>query len=349
MSEESRILLRAPNWIGDAVLCLPAVEELKKLFPESSITVLAKGWTAPVFRNNPDVSAVLEFDDKGLHRGLKGRARLVRELKSRRFRSAVLFQNSFEAALLMLLSGIPERTGYSRNLRGPLLTNTVPPFERAGKRHHVYYYLNIVASLGGGFPERPLPKLYLGDDEIKRAVDMGLKAGIKEGALVAGAFPGASYGPAKRWPAEGFAHVLDRLSAELGAVPLLFGGKGERERCEAVAKAMKRECINLAGRLGLRDFMAFAPRLGVFITNDSGPMHIAASLGVPTLAVFGSTDPELTGPLGERVEVVYKGVDCSPCFKRQCPYGHYKCMTEITPDEVFDSARALLREEGVVN
>ncbi len=342
MNESLRILVRAPNWIGDAVLSLPAVEELHRVFPGASVTVLARRWTAPVFYNNPCISGVMELD----HRGLGGRARLAGELRKRRFHKAVLFQNSFESALIALLSGIPDRTGYSRNLRGPLLTRSVVPHNLPDKRHHVYYYLNIVRALGGGLPDRPVPKLYVRDDEFKRAGQIAEEAGIKGDVFLAGAFPGASYGPAKRWSVHGFGKVLERFSEEYGAVPVLFGGPDDREICKAVADDMSAECINLSGRLSLREFMAVAIRLKVFITNDSGPMHIGASLGVPTLALFGSTDPELTGPLGERVRVIYKQAGCSPCFKRRCPYGHYECMTSITPEEVFDCAAHLLAEAG---
>ncbi len=338
------ILVRAPNWIGDAVLCLPAIKELKALHPDSNITVLTRRWTAGVFENNPHVSEILEFDADGRHSGLRGRLFLLRELKQRRFNKAVFFQNSFEIALIACLLRIPERIGYARNMRGPLLTKVIEPVDDPRRRHHVYYYLNITGAMGGDIPEAPLPDLHIKDRERAWAGDFLRDTGVGRDEMIVGVLPGASYGPAKMWSPEGFAGVVDHLGKEARVVPFIFGGRDDTEIAKRLIERMKTRAFVLTGRLTLREFIALAERLDLFITNDSGPMHICAVLGVPTVAVFGSTDPEVTGPLGREVRVVRKEVPCSPCLKRTCPYGHYECLRDITVEEVFKGAMDVLKE-----
>ncbi len=341
-----RILLRVPNWIGDAVMSLPALDALKGHFPEADITVLAKPRTMPFYgKNNTSVADVIEYDSKGRHSGIGGKMRLAAELKRRKFQMAVLFQNAFEAALLSYLAAIPERVGYARDLRTPLLTRPVEFTEEIGRRHQVFYYLNIIRELGADVPmeDRPLPRIRVGEDELGRACEILRENGVDPGRdLVIGVAPGASYGPAKRWSTEGFKEVLEPLSKELDATTVIFGGGDDAEICAALSVSLGSRHVNLAGRTTLREFIALASMARLFLTNDSGPMHVAAALGVPTVAVFGSTEPALTGPLGPKVRVVRRKVDCSPCFKRECPYGHYNCMTGVTSADVHAAAVEML-------
>ncbi|MBI5826742.1 MAG: lipopolysaccharide heptosyltransferase II [Deltaproteobacteria bacterium] len=339
------ILVRAPNWIGDAVICLPALECLKGRYPRARITVLAKSRVIPVFENNPDLDGIIEYDDKGRHGGLKGRFRLRGEVRKRGFDMAVLFQNAFDAAFIAFISGIPERVGYARDLRTRLLTRPVIVTEEVKKRHQAHYYLNIVRELGGQCAEKPMPRLYVSEKEGAWALRF-LEDNSIGSTPVIGAAPGASYGPAKRWTAEGFASVLSRLSARYGAVPLIFGGRDDAQACAEVSGRIKTRHIDLCGMTNLRESIALLRRLKVFITNDSGPMHLSAALGTPTVAVFGSTSPQLTGPLGEKTAVVTAGMECSPCFERVCRYGHYGCLTSIGADTVAEKAEALLNGQG---
>ncbi|GMR05360.1 MAG: lipopolysaccharide heptosyltransferase II [Thermodesulfobacteriota bacterium] len=337
--EIKKILVRAPNWIGDAVMCTPALECLKSLHPASRITVLTKSRAVPVFENNPHASAIIEYDHQGAHSGLGGRLKLRGELKGEGFDLAVLFQNAFDAAFISFISGIPERVGYATDMRSGLLTKAIPVSAEIKKTHQTHYYTNIVTALGGVCATF-VPKLYISKDEEDWADGFIRKNGL-EGSVMVGAAPGASYGPAKRWPAERFAEALAQLSRSHGLVPLVFGGPEDTGTCREVARRMRGKYLDLSGRVTLRQFMALASRVSVFISNDSGPMHITAALGVPTVAIFGSTDPVLTGPLGADSRVVSNATECSPCFARTCRFKHYDCLS-IGPDRVVEAALALL-------
>jgi len=340
-----RILVRAPNWIGDAVMCLPAIESLKALYPKSSITVLTKSRAVSVFRNNQAVDEVIEYEDRAKHSGIKGRLVLSGEIRERKFDLAVLFQNAFDAAFIAYVSRIPRRVGYARDLRTKLLTVPVPVTHEIKSVHQVYYYLNIIKVLGGVVTKDPVPRIYLADDELAWAAEFLKKNGLDKRALI-GASPGASYGPAKRWMPEHFASVLNDFSARHEAVPIIFGGVDDAEVCKSVSDMVAGKHLNLAGTVDLRQFMALLSHLKVFVTNDSGPMHISAALGVATVAVFGSTDPVLTGPLGPRARVMIKKVDCSPCFERECLYNDFRCLTSIKPEEVLKEAESLISWTG---
>ena len=337
-----RILVRAANWIGDAVMSLPALEETKRLFPDANITVLAKPRVAPIFENNPAVSDIFIYDSLGAHKGLNGRMRLAGVLRERGFTLAVLFQNAFEAALIAFLAKIPRRVGYARDLRSVFLTDPVEVTAEIKKVHQVFYYLNIIKALGGADVLDPLPNITLTRNEEERADNFLKGLGIEEGTPIVGASPGASYGPAKRWSPGNFAYVLDAVSNTTGAAVLIFGSKEDIEIARELSAALSVEHHNLAGKTSLREFMAIAKRLELFLTNDSGPMHIGAALGIPTLAVFGSTSDELTGPLGKRVKVVKEALDCAPCFERVCAPGHYECLTNIDPERVLAEAVSLM-------
>ena len=340
-----KILVRAPNWIGDAVMCLPTVESLKALYPTAEITVLTKSRAVPVFRHNPAVKDIIEYDDRARHSGIKGRIVLSGEIRERRFDLAVLFQNAFDAAFIAYISRIPKRAGYARDLRTKLLTMPVPATKEIRSRHQVYYYLNIVKALGGTIPDSPVPRIYIAEDEKAWAEEFLRKNGLDKKVLI-GAAPGASYGPAKRWLPEHFAEVLKDFSSRHDAVPIIFGGVEDAEICKTVSDQVPGKHLNLAGSVDLRQFMAILSYLKVFITNDSGPMHVSCALGVPTVAIFGSTDPDLTGPLGEHVRVIIKKVDCSPCFEREYLYNDFRCLTSIKPEEVLRQAESLLAKGG---
>jgi len=340
-----KILVRTPNWVGDAVMTLPALSALGRLYEGASISVLAKKTVIPIYENHPTVSDVIEYSED--HQGLRGRFRLSKELRAGNFQLAVLFQNAFDAAFLSFISRIPARVGYGRDMRSGLLTEAVPFTEEVKKLHHIDYYLNIIKALGGSVTAtRPMPRLYAGQAELKKAEEFLYKKGLAETPLI-GTAPGASYGPAKMWPAERFGEALLRLSEKLGAVPLIFGGPGDAESAEKVFALINKKipgALNLAGKTKLAECMALLRGLRLFITNDSGAMHMASALGVPTLAIFGSTDPALTGPTGPNTEFIIKKRPCNPCFDRVCQYGHMDCMRAITVDEVCGTALKLIQK-----
>ena len=343
LKKTDKIFLRVPNWLGDAVISLPALSALKGLYPQARITVLAKPGVSPIYENNPDVSSIIVYEGGGR---LGGMLKLAMELKKEKFDLAVLFQNAFEAALISFLARISERAGYARDLRTALLTRPVRLTEEIRGRHQVFYYLNIIKKLGGSvsFTGAPLPVIYLNGDEIKKAERFMEGNGFGRGGLFFGVSPGASYGPAKRWGIEGFREVIERITGDIGASAVIFGGKDDAGVAEKLSGRLTARHLNLAGKTTLREFIALATLMRFFICNDSGPMHVAAALGVPTVAIFGSTDPFLTGPLGKRVSVLRKKIECSPCFKRQCPFGHYRCMSVISAEDVYAASKAVFKE-----
>ncbi len=332
-----KLLVRAPNWIGDAVMSLPALDALKALYPAAEIYVLAKTRAVPVFENNPAVAGIIEYGRE--HNGFTGRLKLSGELRRHGFDMAVLFQNAFDAALISFLSRIPERAGYARDLRSGLLTRAIPVTEEIKKRHQVFYYLNIVEKLGARPLSTAVPRLYISEGEERWAKGFVKENGI-EGMALFGAAPGASYGPAKRWAPERFAEVLSMIKNERGGAFLIFGGPEDREACNAVAAAVP-NALDLSGKLTLRQSIALASLCKAIITNDSGPMHISAALGTPTVAIFGSTEDSLTGPVGKSVAVVRKKIECSPCFERECRFGHYRCLTSIEAGDVIKALKGI--------
>lgn len=341
MSDFDKILVRVPNWLGDCVISLPALDSLVRQFPDAGISVLAKPHVAPLFVRE-DIDIII-YDSLGAHMGLKGRMKLAGELKERGFDCAVLFQNAFEAALIAFLAKIPRRVGYARDLRTVFLTDPVPVTDEILKLHQVNYYLNIIHHMGGETVADLTPKVSVTEAEKQWADEYLVRLGIDKSAPVVGVSPGASFGPAKKWSPESFAHVLNALSAKTKASVLILGAKDDMEDAAKLDALLNVEHHNLAGKTDLREFMAIAARLKLFLTNDSGPMHIGAALGTPTLAIFGSTSDVLTGPLGPKVKVVKVEVDCAPCFERICPHSHYECLINIDPESVLDEAFTLTK------
>ena len=330
-----KICIRSVNWIGDAVMTTPAMGVVRAAFPEASITVAANPIVAELFDPHPYCDRVIVFDKKKEHKGISGILRFGRELREERFDLAVLFQNAFEAAVVAWLARIPRRAGYRTDGRGVLLTHGVPVGQAERRLHHTDYYVHMLNGLGIEGAAGPL-RLACTENETAWAV-AALGAGT-----VAAINPGAAYGSAKRWVPERFAAVGDFLAAELGMRVVLTGGPGEIEIGKDIEAAMKHAPINLIGRTTVRRMMAVLSRCRIMITNDSGPMHIAAALDVPTVAVFGPTDHTTTSPLMERCRIVRKETPCAPCLRRKCPTDH-RCMTSVEARDVIEAAVSLLK------
>jgi heptosyltransferase-2 len=339
-SKIRRVLVRAPNWVGDAVMALPALEALKENLPASAIYVLAKPWVLPVFEDHPAVDAVLPYrKDASYPRALLQVLSAASELKRFRFDLAVLLQNAFEAALLAWLTSIPTRVGYNTDGRGLLLSHAVPrQKDKAG--HQVEYYLRILQGVNWKADSRD-PRLQIGGHKAARARSLLLSLGVREGDFLLGLGPGATYGPAKRWPPERFAAVADMAAERWGAKVVVLGSAGERDIGDEVAAAMKAPALNLCGRTGLDEAAAVLRQCRAFVTNDSGLMHLAAALDVPTVAIFGSTDPVATGPRSAKARVVRHPLDCSPCLKPDCADG-CRCLQSIAAEEVWEELAACL-------
>jgi len=340
------ILIRGTNWIGDAVLTLPALAAIRNTFPDARIAVLAKPWVAEVYALCPEIDEVLLYRRPGIHDGIAGLLRLAGELRIRRFDAAVLLQNAIEAAILSCLARIPVRAGYGTDGRGLLLTHSVQKRKGIGKVHQTEYYVEMVTALGC--------REATGEIRLATTPEHGpLAERLLEGLGLAGKHPlvgiapGAAYGPAKRWLPERFAAVADRLIRDDGASILLFGSAGDKQAAESVVRQTSVPVADIAGQTDLREAIAVMARCDLFISNDSGLMHLAAALGIPTVAIFGSTNPATTGPVGKRSVVVRREVDCSPCLKTDCPTD-FRCMEGISADDVLAAARNLLQKrEGL--
>lgn len=336
--EADNILIRGVNWIGDAVMTLPAVAAIRNTFPQARITMLVKPWVADIFRLCPDVDETMIYRRPGAHEGLRGLFGLVGEIRTRRFDAAILLQNAVEAAIIALLAGIPVRAGYNTDGRGLLLTHSVKRAEAVLKLPQSDYYLEMVKSLGC----RPREKeAFLHPGKQPSADDLLARYDLKDARLLVGMAPGAAYGPAKRWFPERFARVADRLLADYGAQVLLFGSADDAESIARVQQAATAPLLSLAGKTTLHEAIALIARCGLFISNDSGLMHTAAALGVPTVAIFGSTNPATTSPPGRKNIVIYKNVPCSPCLKTDCPTD-FQCMESIGIDDVYKAAIRML-------
>lgn len=338
------ILVRATNWVGDLVMSTPALAAIKKSCPDSRISVLVRPPLEGLLKGNPSVDEIILYDKK-LYKGPIGLAGLARELRRRRFDRAILLQNAFEAALIAFMAKIPVRMGYSTDGRGMLLTHGVKVARETREKHQVYYYLDMLEALGlKSAGEKP--RLYPDRSERRDALNLLKEHGIGRGDLVVGINPGAQYGVAKKWYPERYGALADRLIKDFGARILIFGGPGDVAVAGTVEASMKGAPVNLAGKTSLGGLMALAGMCGLFVTNDTGAMHVAAALGVPTLAVFGSTDPIATGPFGKGCRIVRNPVYCSPCLKRTCPLKHYRCLESVSVDKVYEAAAGMLDGEN---
>ncbi len=338
---KEKILIRGVNWVGDAVMTLPAIKAIRKFYKDAEITLLTKPSVAPLFENSPDVDELILYEAR--HRGVMGKLRLARELRKKKFTKAILLQNAFDAALIAFLAGIPERTGYDRDSRKKLLTKPVRYDGEDRKLHHIDYYLHLLTSAGIK-ADYSAPWLTLSMQERVSARER--LSELKRPVL--GINPGATFGSSKRWLPERFAEVANWFIKEKRGSVVIFGGPGEVRIAEEIYKQIPINKLLLAGKTSLRELIALISECDVFVTNDSGPMHIAYAVGTPIAAIFGSTSPELTGPIGEGHEVIKAGLDCSPCFERTCDRDYIRCMFGVTSEDVYESIRRLLPSRRAV-
>ena len=318
-----RILIRGSNWLGDSIISMSAVRAIKKGRPDAHLTVVAPEKIAAVWRLVPEVDEVIGLSSRSLFNA-------VRLLWRQPFDVAILFPNSLRAALEVWLAGVPRRVGYRGHHRRWLLNQIIPERPKRGPiDHQVLHYLHIAREVGA---PADVPPARL---RLRRGTGNGATAKI-------GLCPGAEYGPAKRWLPERFAEVATAVSAQRPVQWILFGTPGDAENGAIVAAGIGANCINRIGQTTLDELIAELSECALLLTNDTGTMHLATILGVPVVAVFGSTEPRLTGPLGSHHHVIRHQVECSPCFLRECPID-FRCMKAVTVDEVADSVSSLLR------
>ncbi len=319
-----------PSWIGDTVMALPALNGLREAFPHSRIEALTGSWVAQLLKAYPPLDDVWSYETQGRYRALLGMAASIR---SRGYDLALLMPNSFRVALLSFLGGVRARVGYKSDCRGFLLTHSLQRDERACSLHMVEYYLELLRALGME-PIPSSPKLTVDDKQRLRAARIFQQNSVKTSRPLVGILPGAQNSVAKIWLSSRFARVADLIIHNFGASVVFFGGSGDSSRVEEVRRQMQEPSVTLAGQIPLEILAAAIERCRVFVTNDTGPMHIAAAVGTPVVAIFGSTDPRITAPYCGPCSIIQANVPCSPCGKRKCDR-NLECMQAISVDDVL--------------
>jgi len=370
-----KILIRSTNWIGDAVMTTPAVHTIRENFPDAEITMLAVPWVADIFSLSPDVDKVFVYDKKHLYQGkVKGPINLAKDLKKEKFDAAILLQNAIEAAVIAKMAGIPIRAGYKRDGRGPLLSHGVTISDETRKKHQVHYYQDMLNSLGlTPGPDHlrlPLPDdlmqwahelvdsfNYMSPftmDDLQQGKEIPDPAELKtlktsETPIpVIGFNPGAAFGPAKQWPVEKFAQlaaIITHNYGESGCVIMVFGTDVDKEAAQTIKDFSIRtpyHVQDMTGKTNLQQAMALIKCCDAFVTNDSGLMHVAAGLDVPSIAIFGSTDHIATGPYSKKAKIIRREMECSPCLKTHCPLKHLNCLETITSMDVYEDLVKML-------
>ena len=344
----SRIVVRAPNWVGDALMSVAAFRELRRLFPNAHITVVSKPGTSDIFLDADFIDEVLVYQ----RRGLPSVWQHVREWKQRQFDLALLFQNAFEAAAISFLARVSQRIGYDTERRGFLLTRPVGVPSWKNERHEIFYYLNLVAKLeralfGSSSTEGREPQFQIAvSNERKEAARKLLVAHADADKPLVLLCPGSVNSRAKRWPAERYAALADQLS-DSGTTVALIGSPGELEVSKHVVSLARRPPMLLTGKTSVAEVTALISIADVLVTNDTGPAHIGAAMGTPVLVIFGPTNPLTTRPFGPTGQIIRHPPDCAPCMLRDCPIDH-RCMTAITPEAVFQRTTELIRRHEEV-
>ena len=338
----SNILVRATNWLGDAVMSLPALRTIRCAFGDARITIVAKPWVADLYARERLADHILPYSA----RGFRDKMRFAFSLRQSGFDCAILLQNAFEAAAMASVARIPNIIGYNRDGRGFLMSQSIavpkpgeiPPHER-------FYYLELLRRAGiiEGLPASDAIRLESAPEARTSGRALFAELGIREPAI--GVSPGAAFGTAKQWLPERFAEAAADVAANRAASVVLFGSAAERALCDGVASAITARGVavrNLAGETALAQFIDLAAACVVFLTNDSGAMHVASALGVPVVAVFGSTDENATAPASPLARIIKEPVECSPCLLRECPIDH-RCMTGVPATRVTQAALDLLK------
>ncbi len=338
---KGEILIRAANWVGDAIMTTPVIRAMRRNFPNARITVLAKPWVIPVHEHSPFIDAIMIYQNDGRHAKGFGTLRLAKDMRAFHFDLALLMQNAFEAALITFLAGIPERLGYNTDARELLLSRPVKLDPALKKGHLIDYYLGILEGAGLVTDGRSLD-LFITEQEKKQARELLAQHGIQPSDCLIGINPGATGGTAKQWFPERFAGVAQGLYETLGTKIIIFGGPGDGPLGDRIINQTGNACINLAGKTSLRLAFALIDTLDLFITNDSGLMHVAAALGISQIALIGSTDHIATAPSNPNSHIIRVPVPCSPCMKPSCRFEHHDCMNRITAEMVLEKSLSMI-------
>jgi heptosyltransferase-2 len=340
------ILIIAPNWIGDAVSTQPLLANLKVLYPDSKIDVLASNWVAPIYRACSEVHKVIEakFEHKKLQWNL--RKQLAKEIEARNYQACFVLPNSFKSALIPWLANIPFRIGYRGELRFGLINLALDNPSKVNRPPMVEHYLELSQLLKDdeSIPiGKLIPKLNV-STTAKQSVEKKMQDANINSESIYAICPGAEYGPSKRWPTEHFAGLAQDLIAQNSNNQIiLLGSKGDHALAQEITSQVKQagNIHNWCGNTSLDEAIALIDMSKALVSNDSGLMHIGAALQIPQVAIFGSSDPAHTPPLSDRAKIMWLNMSCSPCHKRECPLGHLRCLKDILPEQVLATLNTL--------
>lgn len=337
------IIVRMPNWLGDVVMATATLADIRAHFPEAKITAMVLRSLAPLLEGNPHIDEIFSFERPNSFLRREESRDLIERLRQGRYDLGILLTNSFSSAFSFWRGRVKKRIGYACDGRSFFLSQAVAFPKERGKEHLVLTYKRLLIPLGIPLSERG-PELFVTDEEKGRAREILRQRHVPEGAKLIGINPLAAFGPAKCWLPERFRETAIRLLQEQKDLYVLFfGDRAGAALVREICCDLPPRVINLAGLTTLRELAAFISILDLFLTNDSGPMHIAAALKTPLVALFGSTDLKVTGPFGE-AQVIQKPAKCSPCFLPKCPVD-FSCMKRIEVDEVVAGVMELLRKE----
>ncbi|MGD9108194.1 MAG: lipopolysaccharide heptosyltransferase II [Gammaproteobacteria bacterium] len=333
----NKILIIGPSWVGDTIMAQCLFKLLKQIDPATQIDVLSPKFLHPLLQRMPEVNQTIDLNLKHKELGLIKRYKLAKSLTKKNYSQAIVLPNSLKSALIPFFARIPLRTGWRGEWRYGLLNDL-----RILNKQHYPLMIERFMALGlpyeATLPEAyPLPKLNINKELVNATLKKfinSLDPAVKPRDKVLALCPGAEYGSAKRWPAENFAHVAEKKRNENWQV-WLFGGKKDEVIGQEIQNKTKARCVNLIGKTDLGEVTDLLSLTDFVITNDSGLMHVAAALDLQTIAIYGSTSPKFTPPLSNKVEILQSELSCAPCFKRACKFGHYKCLREITPEQVL--------------
>ena len=342
-----KIVARGTNWVGDAVMTIPALRELRRVFPDSEITLHTRSWALGIFQDADFIDKILPFEpEKSGFKTVLAQAKIWRESN---FDLAVILPNSFQSALVARLGKAETRVGYAIDKRGFLLTDALPVPAWKNERHEIFYYLNIVAEIEKRFfgetkvwENEPQFGLKVSEERRIRARKCLSENGVDLSKKIVALAVGSTNSRAKRWQTGSYTELNDKIAAELNSSVILIGSFDESDVSLEVAEKSKIKPIILTGKTTLAEVAAILSICDLLISNDTGPAHISAALGTKTLVIFGPTNPKTTQPWNS--EIVYKNVECSPCMLRDCPIDH-RCMTRISAAEVFQIVKKELTKD----
>lgn len=342
MEKPRSIIVKMPNWVGDLVMATPILADLHNKWPDVPITAMCLSSLAPLLQYDPNIEEIYSYKRPNRWIPHQEHWAIIEKIRQGEYDLGLLLTNSFSSAWWFRLGKVKQRVGFSKNMRRWLLTKALPFPKNIQKQHLVLTYKSLLASLGIPVSNTD-PCLYLSEEERTAAEALLHGCGITIGKnIVVGINPGAAYGSAKCWLPERFREVTKSLLENPNVYVIYFGDPNGAPLVHEICKDMPERVIDLAGKTTLRELMALINCCSVFLSNDSGPMHMAAALKVPVLALFGSTSEIKTGPYGIG-KVIHKHVDCSPCYKRTCPID-FRCMTRIGVDEVYQQLKEMIDE-----